>query len=239
MTRVTFIHLDLGIGGAESLIIAMASALLPPASSVKIYTTRCDADHCYDEVKKPSGALAQSVCIRGAFLPATVFNKFTAIMSYIRTLYLTIAVIVDALFNHYFKHNPLPDVIVVDVLPAPLPLLSALLPNTALLYYCHFPDKYLVRNTVNGVVVSKPSLLRSLYRLPLDSLEAFCTKHATITAVNSNFTKDTFTAAFPAITTPPTVLYPAINLEQFIPPVSSATKQARLDQRQQIVSFNR
>jgi alpha-1,3/alpha-1,6-mannosyltransferase len=176
------------------------------------------------------------VRIRGAFIPASLFGKFTAVLSTLRTIFLALALLLDVLL---FRSSPRFDVIVVDVLPAPLPLLKLFLPSSALMYYCHFPDKYLVRNTVNGVVVTKASFLRSLYRAPLDALEGFCTSFADVVSVNSNFTAQTFSEAFPSIKSPPTVLYPAINLELFIPPAPAAKKAAAFKQRRNIISFNR
>ena len=59
---VVFIHLDLGIGGAESLVLNLAKSTLPSSSDhqnnnsatneetagkVSIYTTHCSPTHCY------------------------------------------------------------------------------------------------------------------------------------------------------------------------------------------------
>lgn len=42
-----------------------------------------------------------------------------------------------------------PDIIVMDVLSTPLPIIRYLLPQVSVLFYCHFPDKLLVQNINN------------------------------------------------------------------------------------------
>lgn len=232
--RVAFIHLDLGIGGAESLMLSMAECL--PPSHVTFYTCHCDPAHCYDQVKAPGGALAARVLRRGAFLPAELRGRFTALLSHARVLFLALCLLLD---TYILDRGRRYDVVLVDVLPTPLPLLRLLLPAAATLYYCHFPDKYLVRNTVNGRLVERASLLRRLYRLPVDALENLCTKSADLTAVNSRFTAATFESAFPDIPDAPTVLYPAINLSQFIPPAPPAAKAQALGRSLTLLSMNR
>lgn len=45
--RVAIIHPDLGIGGAESLIINLAIALQDTGYDVKIYTPYFDPNRCF------------------------------------------------------------------------------------------------------------------------------------------------------------------------------------------------
>jgi hypothetical protein len=49
--RVLFIHPDLGIGGAERLIVDAAVGLQDRGHSVTIYTSHCDPNHCFDEAR--------------------------------------------------------------------------------------------------------------------------------------------------------------------------------------------
>ncbi|GMI07601.1 hypothetical protein TrVE_jg3203 [Triparma verrucosa] len=179
---------------------------------IKIYTTVCSPQHCFAPMK-PGGPLHNCLKLRGTFIPATIFNKFTNALSHLRLIYLTLCLVVDV----YTRRESF-DVLILDVLPTPLLLAAFLLPNLPRAYYCHFPDQLLTRNQVNGVTVSKPSTLRFLYRKPLDSLESFCTSFSNCTAVNSNFTKDVFLSTFPKINSLPIILYPAIEIKNFIPP---------------------
>ncbi|KZZ90396.1 alpha-1,3-mannosyltransferase alg-2 [Ascosphaera apis ARSEF 7405] len=49
--RITFIHPDLGIGGAERLVIDAALALQSAGHRVIIYTSHRDKDHCFEEAR--------------------------------------------------------------------------------------------------------------------------------------------------------------------------------------------
>ena len=59
--HVVFVHLDLGIGGAEQLVIQLAKASQDLGYRVDIVTTRCDQDHCFAAVKEPDGVLSNNV----------------------------------------------------------------------------------------------------------------------------------------------------------------------------------
>jgi len=53
--RISILHLDLGIGGAEKLIVSIALALKDTSVESKmlhditIYTTHHDKSHCFEE----------------------------------------------------------------------------------------------------------------------------------------------------------------------------------------------
>lgn len=49
--RILFIHPDLGIGGAERLVVDAAVGLQDRGHSVTIYTSHCDPRHCFDEAR--------------------------------------------------------------------------------------------------------------------------------------------------------------------------------------------
>ncbi len=239
--RVAFIHLDLGIGGAEALIVSMAQCLLHEGSTpqlasrhITLYTTRCEQGHCFSQVKQPEGALCQSVVLKGSFIPTTIFGRFTALLSNIRLCYLALCLVIDVVLGRRAF-----DVVVVDVLPIPIVLLKILLPNLAVCYYCHFPDKLLVRNSVNGVVLRKASTLRQLYRMPIDLIEELATSFADAVAVNSKFTASVFLESFPSLSLQPTVLYPAINLSDFVPPKDTANKIRDCGKELVLLSMNR
>ena len=48
---IWFIHPDLGIGGAERLVVDAAVGLQQLGHRVTIFTSHCDKSHCFDEVK--------------------------------------------------------------------------------------------------------------------------------------------------------------------------------------------
>jgi len=68
--KVAFIHPDLGIGGAERLVVDAALGLQEKGYEVKMFTSHCDKDHCFEEIK--NGTL--EVEVFGDNLP-TNFNK--------------------------------------------------------------------------------------------------------------------------------------------------------------------
>jgi alpha-1,3/alpha-1,6-mannosyltransferase len=75
------------------------------------------------------------------------------------------------------------------------------------LFYCHFPDKLLTQ---------RASLLKRLYRAPLDWIEQFTTGCAHTLFVNSQFTADTFRRAFPSLAHRELlVLHPSINFSKY------------------------
>ena len=88
----------------------------------------------------------------------------------------------------------------------PLPFLRLLgLPT---IFYCHYPDLLLSTD--------RSSLLKRLYRAPLDWLEQWTTGLADILLVNSNFTKEVFRSTFPRLNqVEPAVLYPSLSTKIF------------------------
>ena len=48
---VVFLHPDLGIGGAERLVIDAAVGLQNRGHRVIIFTSHCDPQHCFDEAR--------------------------------------------------------------------------------------------------------------------------------------------------------------------------------------------
>ncbi|KAL7430865.1 hypothetical protein ACHAXH_006794 [Discostella pseudostelligera] len=197
-THVVFIHLDLGIGGAESLVLNLAKATLLPddasssstsaadtassIGSISIYTTHCSPTHCYDEVRPPNGLLSSHVHVRGSWIPRNFYlvGGGTAFCSALRMLYLTYIA---------SKENPTANVIVIDVLPTGVPyLVECCNVNAGVVFYCHFPDKLLTRDTVNG-----------LYRWVMDAIEEWSMSHSDLIVVNSLFTRGEVEKVFPSL----------------------------------------
>jgi glycosyltransferase involved in cell wall biosynthesis len=226
--HIVFLHLDLGIGGAEQLIINLGLASLP--HKVSIFTTHCNQNHCFQEVSKDPnnpGKLANYVHVVGDFLPVNILGKGTAFCSTIRMIYLSIVA-----KNTY----PDADVFVLDVLPTPIPFLTCGIRTVkSVIYYCHFPDKLLTRNSVNGDVIAAQStttpkkrsqnVVPGVYRAVMDRLEEWTMSYADLICVNSNFTKEEVLRVFPALRDTIStcsmylqVLHPAIDLSKFIEP---------------------
>jgi len=47
--KIAILHLDLGIGGAEKLIISLAISLIKNGHDITIYTSHHDKLHCFEE----------------------------------------------------------------------------------------------------------------------------------------------------------------------------------------------
>lgn len=50
--KIAFVHPDLGIGGAERLVVDAAVALQDRGHSVTIYTSHYSRDHCFAESRR-------------------------------------------------------------------------------------------------------------------------------------------------------------------------------------------
>ena len=48
---IVFLHPDLGIGGAERLVVDAAVGLQKRGHKVVVFTSHCDPAHCFDEAR--------------------------------------------------------------------------------------------------------------------------------------------------------------------------------------------
>lgn len=197
MVRVLFIHPDLGIGGAERLVVDAALALQKCNHSVEFLTNHHDPSHCFEETR--DGTL--KVQTIGDWLPRSIFNKFTAACAYVRMLYATLYTTFVLSRENKF------DVIFVDSISIGIPILRFAAGSPKILFYCHFPDLLMAPQ--------EGSTLRKWYRFPLNWAEEFTTGKADTILVNSKFTRRIFKDTFKRISFMPTVLYPSLNTKYF------------------------
>ncbi|KAH6764742.1 UDP-Glycosyltransferase superfamily protein [Perilla frutescens var. frutescens] len=201
--NIAIIHPDLGIGGAERLIVDAAVELSSNGHNVHIFTSHHDKTRCFEETI--SGVYLSSYCV-WAFLPRHIFYRLHAVCAYLRCIFVALCM----LFLY-----PSFDVILVDQVSIVIPLLK-LKKLSKVVFYCHFPDLLLAQHT---------TILRRIYRKPIDFLEELTTGMADLILVNSKFTASTFAKTFKHLSSRgvrPAVLYPAVNVDQFDEP--SATK---------------
>lgn len=197
--KVALIHPDLGIGGAERLVVDAALGLQEKGNEIKIFTSHCDQHHCFEEVK--DGTLKYQVY--GDQFPTNLKGKFFIVCSNIRQLYLIWKLYTSGQLKNY-------DVFIVDQLSTCVPLLHALT-DAKILFYCHFPDQLLAQRT---------SLLKKLYRIPFDLLEQFTISAADEVVVNSEFTKEMYHKSFPFLKAEPKVIYPCVDTNTEISDIS-------------------
>ncbi|KAK4585781.1 hypothetical protein RGQ29_023122 [Quercus rubra] len=199
--NIAIMHPDLGIGGAERLIVDAAVELASHGHNVHIFTAHHDKDRCFEETL----AGTFSVTVYGAFLPRHIFYRFHALCAYLQCIFVALCV----LFMW-----PSFDVILADQVSVVIPLLKLKKP-TKVVFYCHFPDLLLAQHT---------TVLRRIYRKPIDFIEEITTGMADMILVNSRYTASTFANTFKRLHTRglrPAVLYPAVNVDQFDEPHSN------------------
>lgn len=98
--------------------------------------------------------------------PRAIKGKLHVLFSHARQLHLT----------RYLLSSSMPsfDVYFVDLLPTCIPFLR-LGAHTRVLYYCHFPDKLMSGGAYVEGARPKGSLLKRIYRLPMDAVEEIAT----------------------------------------------------------------
>mmetsp|Transcript_3441 Transcript_3441/g.5073 ORF Transcript_3441/g.5073 Transcript_3441/m.5073 type:complete len:430 (-) Transcript_3441:31-1320(-) len=185
--KIGFIHPDLGFGGAERLIVDAAVGI-QKHHSVNMYTQYHDENRCFEETK--DGTL--NVTVYGNWIPRSTFGFFHVFWAIIRMIYCTLRII-------FFDKQH--DIYIVDQVSAAIPFIK-LFTRSKVIFYCHFPDKYL----------SRPGgFLKKIYRFIFDWVEEKTLSFADMVLVNSHFTQNIFKTAFPNIKRLPAVLYPSLD----------------------------
>jgi len=189
--KVLFVHPDLGIGGAERLVVDAAMALQNEGHQVSFYTSHCDLSHAFEEVSTKQ----LEVTVWGDWLPRTVLGRFHALFAILRMLWV-------AFWIWAGRYEC--DVIFCDQVSYCVPILKWT--GAKVLFYIHFPDKLLAQ---------KGGLLKRCYRYPLDYLEEVTTKSAHLLAVNSKFTASIVRKHFVSLKdTPLLILNPTTMLQR-------------------------
>ncbi|KAF5349523.1 hypothetical protein D9756_008993 [Leucocoprinus leucothites] len=208
--RIAFLHPDLGIGGAERLVVDAALGLQRLGHHVDIYTSHWDPNHCFEETK--DGSLKVHY-IKPPF-PRSIGGKFHILCAHARQLHL---------ITHLLSRRaPSYDVFFVDQLSTCVPFLRSI-GKIRVVFYCHFPDKLLANGAfVDGNLVKvQGSLLKRMYRYPMDLLEEVTTRQADVILANSKFTARVFKSYFPSIKHNPEVVYPGINIQAYVSEVDA------------------
>nr|CAI5824754.1 unnamed protein product [Callosobruchus analis] len=187
--KIAFIHPDLGIGGAERLVLDLAGALASEGHQIKLITNHFDRTHAFDELKNAE----YPVDVYGDWLPRSICGLCQAVCAYLRMIYLSIVYIL------FMKHTDKCDLYVTDLIPVANIFIK--LANGMVIYYCHHPD--LLASTPGG-------MLKRFYRKPIDWLEMKATAKADVILVNSKYTASVFNRTFPKITKSVKILYPTV-----------------------------
>lgn len=229
-SNVVIIHPDLGIGGAERLIIDVALALQNRGHRVTIYTSHCDKTHCFEEAR--DGTL--DVRVRGnTIFPAHIFGRLHILMASLRQLHLTASLLSelgsrDQPNNSGTKkdrnddeNDSQDDIFIVDQLPACVPILKTFSQprkshTQRILFYCHFPDQLLARRDEGGSLLR---LAKVLYRYPFDWFEGWALSASDRVVANSNFSRGVVRDVFgPDRLGEVEVVYPCVDTDAKIMP---------------------
>ncbi|OJD20372.1 hypothetical protein ACJ73_08293 [Blastomyces percursus] len=196
---ITLLHPDLGIGGAERLVLDVALSLQARGHRVKIYTSHRDPNHCFEEAR--DGTV--DVTVRGnTVFPDQIAGRFRALFAVLRQVHLVSGLLVASREEGEEEEE---EVYIVDQVPACVPILKTFGPflssllssswrNNAksktrrkqrILFYCHFPDQLLAKRDEGGAI---RRLVKACYRCPFDWFEGWAIGAADKVVANSKFT---------------------------------------------------
>lgn len=132
--RVAVVHPDLGLGGAERLILDAILELQAAGHEVQVYTAHHDPKRCFRETLAPGAAPARAIAqppahssstdgtrapwlhVHGGWLPRTVFGRLHALCAFVRCLLLALVLLCS---RGRFQ------VVLLDQVSAPIALLRA------------------------------------------------------------------------------------------------------------------
>lgn len=228
--NIIFIHPDLGIGGAERLILDAALALQSHGHRVTIYTSHRDPNHCFEEAR--DGTLDVRVAGNTLF-PAHVGGRLHVLMAMLRQVHLVTGLVLERRRKKQpagggkknarsqtssAEEDDTDDVFIVDQVPACVPILrlfsskvlsgSRLQGQERILFYCHFPDQLLARRDEGSMPVR---VLKHLYRYPFDWFEGWAMSAADTVVANSKFTCGVIKKVFGNKLRAVTVVYPCVD----------------------------
>ncbi|EEH59306.1 glycosyltransferase family 4 protein [Micromonas pusilla CCMP1545] len=196
MTRkkVAIIHPDLGIGGAERLIIDAVLELIALNYDVVLYTGYHSTHACFEETLF-KGKREKWIRVRGSWIPRHLNGHFHVLFANLRCMWATAAMLISERGV---------DIVLLDQISSPA-LLLRMFSSTKIVFYCHYPDMLLAKHK---------SFAQGVYRSIFDGLERITTGMAHHIFVNSYYTADIFAKTFEsgfARGRQPTVLYPAVS----------------------------
>ncbi|XP_013139475.1 PREDICTED: alpha-1,3/1,6-mannosyltransferase ALG2 [Papilio polytes] len=206
MVKIIFLHPDLGIGGAERLVLDAALAFKSKGHEVAFYTNHHDPTHCFAETR--NGTFP--VTVVGDWIPRSIFGKFKAACAYVRMVYAAVYL------AWYVIPVEEPTLIFCDLISLCIPFLKMARGPFRIVFYCHHPDKLLT---------SEGGFLKKIYRAPLNWLEELTTARADKVLVNSKYTARVYQDAFQNIKDMPDICYPSINTDYFNTTVPKPLKE--------------
>jgi alpha-1,3/alpha-1,6-mannosyltransferase len=206
---IGFIHPDLGIGGAERLIIDAAIELQRCGHRVHLYTAYHNIARCFEDTLDIDGKRCGWIHVSGSWIPRHFLGFFHIFFANLRCFWLTIVLI-------FSRRKTQIELIFVDQVSLPVLIVRGLsiIPT---IFYCHYPD---------SLLAPRNSSIRILYRFPYDLLEKYSMLRANKILVNSNFTAQKFLSALNVeLVNCPDILYPSVQL------MSATIKNTSVDEK--------
>jgi len=197
--KVAFLHPELGVGGAERLVVNAAVALQRRGHHVTLFTAQHDPARCFDPTR--DGTL--DVRVHGRRLPLQIGGRLRLPAAIARML---------AVGRPAISRSRQFDVIFCDAVAQVIPLLR-LRTRVPIVFYCHFPDLLLTPPRTGWY---------RWYRVPFDRWEAAATEMADRVFVNSRFTAAALRGAFPRLRAVPEVLHPGVDVDRHTDPAASS-----------------
>lgn len=189
--RIALLHHELGLGGAERLMVDAALALQARGHRVTLHAAAHDPARSFPATN--DGRL--DVRVRGRWLPLQIAGRLRLPLAVVRAW---------AAAGAAFAANDPLDALVCDTVSQVLPLLRWRT-KAPFLFYGHYPDALLTPPRTGWY---------RWYRVPIDRWELAGLDTADRLLVNSSYTADAFRRFFPRLQTTPQVLHPGVDLDR-------------------------
>ena len=189
--RIALLHHELGLGGAERLMVDAALALQARGHRVSLHAGAHDPARSFPATN--DGRL--DVRVRGRRLPLQIAGRLRLPLAVARAWVAAATALASG------EHL---DALLCDTVSQVLPLLRWRT-QAPLLFYGHYPDSLLTPPRTGWY---------RWYRVPLDRWELAGLDAADRLLVNSAFTAAAFRRCFPRLRTTPEVLHPGVDLDR-------------------------
>jgi len=234
---VRFLHPDLGIGGAERLVLDLAKAIHETPNNpyskfnhgsgtnqssrnqIELCCNNWQPDRHFPETKISSIYHPKKLFM---FIPRSIFGKFFALLAYLKMI------LASCFIGLFFRPS---EVIIIDQVSHCIPFfiffnriqtillsifgiftLNFKRRRTRVLFYCHWPDQLLAKYHLyeeNGLKLK----FYKIYRFSMDFFEKISLKMADKILVNSNFTANVVSETLKIEKKYLDILYPALSLK--------------------------